>query len=103
MNDRPRGLWRDLLDAWAVDANLADRAFEDVRQHYAEPGRFYHTLDHVQQVLQTVESLRSQARNANAVQLAGWLHDVIYDSRASDNEERSADYAEHLCAKFSIP
>lgn len=31
------------------------------------------------------------------------MHDVVYDSKASDNEERSADYAERLCEKLSIP
>jgi predicted metal-dependent HD superfamily phosphohydrolase len=103
MKEGPRRKWQNLLDSWAVDANLADQSFEEIRQHYAEPGRFYHTLDHVQFVLQTIETLSGQARHVNAVQLAGWLHDVIYDSRASDNEERSADYAERLCAKLSLP
>src|SRR5262249_47679488 len=45
----------------------------------------------------------SHARNLNAVTLAGWLHDVIYDTKASDNEERSAEYAERLCERLSIP
>src|SRR5260370_33672763 len=76
--------------AWAVDLALADLKFEEICKHYAEPGRFYHTLDHVQNVLEIVESLGSHGRNPNAVKLAGWLHDLIYDSRASDNEERSA-------------
>ena len=66
------------------------------------PGRFYHTLDHIKDVLETVESLGSHARNLNAVKLAAWLHDVIYDSRASDNEERSGDYAERLCEELSV-
>ena len=39
----------------------------------------------------------------NEITLAAWLHDVIYDSRATDNEERSADYAQSLCAKLSYP
>ena len=103
MNDVPRRKWHDLLRAWAVDPSLADRTFKEVREHYAGPGRFYHTLDHVQDVLETVESLGSHARNLNAVRLAAWLHDVVYDARASDNEERSADYAERLCEKLSIP
>ena len=91
MNDVLRRQWHDLLSVWAVEPALADRTFEEVRTHYAGPGRFYHTLDHVQNVLQTVESLGSYARNLNAVKLAAWLHDVICNSRASDNEERSAD------------
>ncbi len=103
MDDLLRRKWHELLSAWAVEPSLADRTFEDVRSHYAGPGRFYHTLSHVQTVLQAVESLGSDARNPNAVKLAAWLHDVVYDSRASDNEERSAAYAERLCENLSIP
>src|SRR5262249_53077887 len=72
-------------------------------QAYSAPGRFYHTLDHVMAVLATVEILASCARNLSAVKLAAWLHDVIYDSRASDNEERSARHAEGLCEELAIP
>jgi predicted metal-dependent HD superfamily phosphohydrolase len=36
------------------------------------------------------------------VKLAAWLHDVIYDSKASDNEERNALYAERLCGQLAI-
>ncbi|MEI8376181.1 MAG: hypothetical protein WCJ35_25455 [Planctomycetota bacterium] len=95
--------WHDLLSVWTVDPTLADVMFEDVSKRYAGSGRFYHTLDHIGAVLETVESLGSFAQNPNAVTLAAWLHDVIYDSRTSDNEERSAEYAERWCRKLSIP
>jgi predicted metal-dependent HD superfamily phosphohydrolase len=103
MNDLLRREWHDLLGAWAVTPSLANETFEDIRHHYAGPGRFYHTLDHVGAMLETVDGLAAFARNLNAVKLAVWLHDVIYDSRASDNEARSAEYAEQLCEKLSIP
>src|ERR1700732_4752600 len=103
MNHALRRKWHDLLRAWKVDPTLTDQNFEEVCQHYSGSSRFYHQLDHVQSVLETVESLGSYARNLNAVKLAAWLHDVIYDSRASDNEERSAEYAERLCKELSIP
>jgi predicted metal-dependent HD superfamily phosphohydrolase len=102
MNDVLRRKWHDLLRTWSVDHTLADRTFEEIQEHYTGPGRFYHTLDHIQNMLEIVESLGSNAQNLNAVKLAAWLHDVIYDSKASDNEERSADYAERLCEKLSI-
>src|SRR5713226_6183888 len=76
--------WHDLLRGWAVETTLADRTFQDVCKRYGEPGRFYHTLDHIHSVLRTVESLGANARHLNAVKLAAWLHDVVYDSRGSD-------------------
>jgi predicted metal-dependent HD superfamily phosphohydrolase len=57
----------------------------------------------VQHVLATVESLISHAKDPGAVRLAAWLHDVVYDARRSDNEERSAEYAERMCRELSIP
>jgi predicted metal-dependent HD superfamily phosphohydrolase len=102
MNDPFRRKWHELLGAWAIAQSLADEMFEDIRQHYAEPGRFYHTFDHIGALLETVDGLAAFARNLNAVKLAVWLHDVIYDSLATDNEARSAEYAEQLCEKLSI-
>jgi predicted metal-dependent HD superfamily phosphohydrolase len=103
MNDPLRRKWHELLGIWAVTPVLADRMFEDVCRHYTEAGRFYHTVDHIRAMLETVASLASSARNLHAVKLAVWLHDVIYDSRALDNELRSAEFAEQLCEKASIP
>jgi predicted metal-dependent HD superfamily phosphohydrolase len=100
---RAREAWHDLLGSWCVDTVRADKAFEDVCKRYAEPGRFYHTLEHVMEVLATVESLAAHAENLNAVRLAAWLHDVFYNSKASDNEERSAQYSERLCQELAIP
>ena len=95
--------WEDLMDHWQIDPIKADQKFAEILRAYSEPDRFYHTFDHVLAVLATVDSLASHAKNLNAVKLAAWLHDVIYDSKASDNEERSADYALQLCKKLSIP
>jgi predicted metal-dependent HD superfamily phosphohydrolase len=86
-----------------VDPALGGRTFEAICSHFAEPGRFYHTLDHVMDVLSKVESLAPHAKNLNAVKLAAWLHDVIYDSKTSDSEEKSAQYAERLCRELAIP
>src|SRR5438128_684518 len=98
-----RKRWHDLLRGWGIDPTQADPKFEEIAKSYAGPGRFYHTLNHVLDVLDTVESLASHPKNLNAVRLAAWLHDVIYDSQASNNEERSAQYAERLCQELSIP
>ena len=98
-----RESWEDLMNHWHVDPIKGGRKFDEIAAAYAEPGRFYHTLDHVLAVLATVESLAPYAKNLNAVKLAAWLHDVIYDSKASDNEERSAEYAERLCQELAIP
>jgi predicted metal-dependent HD superfamily phosphohydrolase len=97
-----RGTWKTLLHGWGVSPIQADRTFEDIAQAYSSPGRFYHTLDHVMDMLGTVENLAAHTKRLNAVKLAVWLHDVIYDSKASDNEERSAQFAERLCKELAI-
>ncbi len=103
MIENPRRLWRDLLTTWKVEPDLIDETFGELAMRYSDASRHYHNLVHIQNVLETVDNLASIAPNFNAVKLAAWLHDVIYDSKAADNEERSAEYANDLCDKLSIP
>lgn len=61
---------------------------------YAEPHRRYHTVAHLTAVLSTVDRLAPCADHLDAVRLAAWYHDAVYDPRRPDNEERSAELAE---------
>jgi predicted metal-dependent HD superfamily phosphohydrolase len=53
--------------------------------------------------LAAVESLRCLAQNFAAVQLAAWLHDVVYETQAEENEEQSAAYAGRLLQRLALP
>lgn len=70
-----------------------EAAWRDLSARYAEPHRAYHTLGHIAQCLEELEGARGFARDAAAVELALWYHDAVYDPRAHDNEDRSAELA----------
>jgi predicted metal-dependent HD superfamily phosphohydrolase len=91
-----RNRWRALLPgAEALGERLLDR--------WSEPHRQYHTLDHLAAVLAVVDRYAGLASDADAVRLAGWFHDAVYDPRAGDNEERSAALAEAELADTGLP
>lgn len=68
------------LAALALPDAITRRWVEQLK----EPHRHYHTLNHIEEMLRHYDGSRLE------MIAAIWLHDVIYDPRASDNEERSA-------------
>ncbi|MEH1767495.1 HD domain-containing protein [Nostoc sp.] len=95
--------WQHTLQPFGVDQVAADKAFNPLVAAYSTPGRYYHTLKHIDRILSTIQILQGYTNNLPAVQLAAWFHDVVYDSQAQDNEERSADYASELLSNLGIP
>jgi predicted metal-dependent HD superfamily phosphohydrolase len=80
---------------WGASAEDVDAAYADVVTRYGEAHRHYHTLEHIGEVLERV--------SGTEVELAAWYHDAIYDTRASDSEERSAVYAGEVLARLGAP
>ncbi|MFB9838486.1 HD domain-containing protein, partial [Actinoallomurus acaciae] len=89
----------DLLRRWPGPETLG----ADLLRRYAEPHRRYHTTEHLADVLDHVDELAGEAADADAVRLAAWFHDAVYDPTRGDNEERSAVLAERMLADTDLP
>jgi predicted metal-dependent HD superfamily phosphohydrolase len=84
-----------------VSGDDARRAFAEVAARYGSPDRHYHTLDHIAALLDLLADTGTAA--GPALLLAVWLHDVVYDSRAADNEEQSAAFARQWLGALGLP
>lgn len=84
---------RDLTDHWPLHGH--DELRERLMEAYGDPSRGYHDLRHLAEVLEHVVALLAGGEPADrdAVLLAAWFHDAVYDG-ARDDEERSAVLAE---------
>jgi predicted metal-dependent HD superfamily phosphohydrolase len=105
-DDTPRqlaGAWRRLLLPFHVPAPAAAAAFADLAGRYSEAPRHYHNLTHLAEVLAVIDGLAPLVGDATAVRFAAWFHDAVYDSRAGDNEERSAGLAGAVLGGFGLP
>lgn len=95
--------WENLLLKFEIEQKTAQKLFADLSNFYSSPDRHYHTLDHIQHFLGVVDALSAKAKNLEAIEYAAWFHDLIYDSKAKDNEEKSADYAETTLSNLELP
>ncbi len=75
------------LPPWLVDP-LPDLIWQGLLKRYGEPHRRYHDLVHLAEVLETAR--RFDIEGSPEFYFAVLYHDVIYDPRRDDNEERSA-------------
>jgi predicted metal-dependent HD superfamily phosphohydrolase len=111
--------WMRLMGG-APEATTAGR---DLLDRYAEPHRRYHDTKHLAEVLDRIEELAAELTGAptgitaadtageaagqtadlDAVRLAGWFHDAVYDPTEKDNEERSAALAERVLPALGVP
>lgn len=94
--------WRGALPA-AAPAELAARVGADLLRRWGEPHRHYHTVDHLAAVLAVVDEHANHAGDADAVRLAAWYHDAVYDPHRVDNEEASALLAETTLPGLMVP
>jgi predicted metal-dependent HD superfamily phosphohydrolase len=85
-----------------VGCDTAIDRFDQLSAAYAEPARAYHTAQHIDECLMLLDTVASQLQSSDDVELAIWLHDVVYDPQAKDNEARSAQLAAQWFAQMAV-
>lgn len=87
-----RARWWALCDRVGLDHAAA--RFGILATAYAEPHRHYHDARHVRECLALFDGAAHLAERPDEVELALWLHDVVYRPLRRGSEERSARVAE---------
>ena len=77
-----------LLTKWHIRMSQ-----EEILRRWREPHRAYHTCDHLADVMNQIYAIPNNHitnKYREMLLLAAIFHDIVYDPRRSDNEERSA-------------
>lgn len=93
--------WRELIGRHTAHPG-APEAGRALLAAWSQPHRRYHSVAHLRDILARVEELADWAEDADAVRLAAWYHDAVYDGRP-DDEERSARRAEEELSRLDVP
>lgn len=89
--------WLDLCSAVPPSS-----VYELMIQHYTEPQRYYHTLQHLKECLELLSSVQLLKQVAAEIEIALWFHDVIYEPRRRDNEVQSAKLATNVMESLGL-
>ncbi|PKL77901.1 MAG: hypothetical protein CVV27_04335 [Candidatus Melainabacteria bacterium HGW-Melainabacteria-1] len=71
-------------------------------KRYRSQGRHYHTLSHIEAMLNWHAEFASELKEPELVALAIWYHDAIYVSLRKDNEARSAALARKQLSQLGL-
>ncbi|WP_165073908.1 HD domain-containing protein [Paludisphaera rhizosphaerae] len=96
--DRSRRAWILLARRLGLDDDRTALIADYLVDQYTAEGRYYHGLDHVARMLDEVEAHGSLFQNRDAVELAVFFHDAVYEPSRRDNEARSASALHDLLA-----
>jgi predicted metal-dependent HD superfamily phosphohydrolase len=86
-----------------TDPGTADRTGADLLRRWDQRHRHYHTRRHLAAMLSIVDANAGLAHDPDAVRLATWFHDAVYDPTAGDNEEASARLAGSALTALGVP
>ena len=82
----------------------AAAVFHELDTLYREPHRRYHGVEHIVHCLRQFDVAADRMDEPDAVEMAVWFHDAIYEVLAKDNELRSAElFAELAGGRGSEP
>ena len=95
--------WVRALERYRVAPADAYPAFDVLVAAYSAPERHYHNLEHLAEMFRVTDRLSAEVEQPDALHLAVWFHDAVYDSRAKDNERRSGELAVDLLGPIGVP
>ncbi len=96
-------IFTELIQRYTADKGLTEKLWSEIEQAYSGKKRFYHTLSHLENLLNHLTVYKEQLNDYDAVLFAVFYHDAVYNVIKKDNEEKSAELAEKNMNAIGVP
>jgi predicted metal-dependent HD superfamily phosphohydrolase len=83
-------IFTSLVNKYTSDLTIAQKLWDDIEKNYTSSKRFYHNLQHLQNMYIHLESCRERVKDWDTLMFSLFYHDIIYKATSKDNEEKSA-------------
>jgi predicted metal-dependent HD superfamily phosphohydrolase len=98
-----RDYFLQLLQGYTDNTHQANQLWTEIEVHYSEKKRHYHTLTHLEQLLQLLLECKTLVADWDTILFSLFYHDIIYNPLRQDNEEHSAELAVKRLNSLSYP
>ena len=92
-----------LLTKYTDNFNLIIELWSEIESLYSGKKRYYHTLLHIENLLNQLIEIKNEINSRETILFAVYYHDIVYNPLKTDNEERSAEFAETRMKRIFIP
>jgi len=103
MHTELEGKWFKLALNYCDNRKLIGEVYGEIRESYLAPGRVYHTLQHLDDLLFLSGKYASALLEKDLVDFAIWFHDIVYVVTSRENELDSADLASRRLRQLNLP
>jgi predicted metal-dependent HD superfamily phosphohydrolase len=83
----------NLLSQHTDNQQYISECWSEIEKAYTHRKRFYHNLQHIEQLINTIEANQKLINDKVTMLFSAFYHDIVYDATAKDNEEQSAKIA----------
>ncbi len=92
-----------ILSRYGLSHSTIKNLWQEIAQRHGEAHRHYHNLSHLIHLMDLLQEVKQDLAKPNAVYLALFYHDVVYEPQLQDNEEQSARLAKERLSKTKVP
>ena len=93
----------ELARKYTDNLRLKDELWKEIEKNYSSPGRHYHNLQHLENLLIQLQDVKNNIRNWDTTLFALFYHDIIYKATKNNNEEKSAELAIKRSTEIKVP
>lgn len=103
MNSLLKDTFIQLIKRYADNNSLAESLWSDLEKAYNNKKRYYHNLQHLENLLTALQAVQQEIQHWDATLFALYYHDIVYNVLKTTNEEKSAWLAQKIMQDLQVP